>query len=193
VTWDATSYASEYCVFRATSETGPKTTLSGWQSATIFDDYSADVGTTYTYWVRARNVFGESDFSAPDTGWRNPVPSPPVGVTASNGTFIDRVRVTWPPAPAATEYCVYRAVSAPESATTKIVSQSSPPSSPPTDISGWQPATIFDDFTAVPGVTYDYWVKARNAFGESDFSVSVSGWRRAEPSTRVRPAWRRYR
>jgi hypothetical protein len=68
VTWNSSSGASDYEVYRATSATGTKSLLSN-PSVTSFDDTSAAVGTTYYYWVKACNSWGCSDFSTHDTGY----------------------------------------------------------------------------------------------------------------------------
>ena len=68
VTWDSSSGANDYEVYRATSATGTKSML-GNPSSTSFDDTSAAVGTTYYYWLKACNEWGCSDFSTYDTGY----------------------------------------------------------------------------------------------------------------------------
>jgi len=69
VTWNSVSSATSYKVYRATSSGGTKTYL-GSTSSTTYDDYSASVGTTYYYWVKAKNAYGESGYSSYDTGYR---------------------------------------------------------------------------------------------------------------------------
>ena len=87
-------------------------------------------------------------------------PATPTGVAASNGTYDDKVQVTWNSAGGATGYEVWRS----ESATgekTKL---------------GTTTATSWDDGTAVPEKVYWYWIKASNGAGTSSFSASASGY-----------------
>ena len=69
ILWNASSGASTYKVYRSTSSGGSKTYL-GSTSSTTYNDTSASVGTTYYYWVKASNSYGESGFSSYNTGYR---------------------------------------------------------------------------------------------------------------------------
>jgi hypothetical protein len=66
--------------------------------------------------------------------------------SASDGTFTDRVRVTWPEIPGATSYQVYRNVSNAQFGGETIATIDAP-------------ATSFDDMTAAPGQEYYYFVR----------------------------------
>jgi fibronectin type 3 domain-containing protein len=163
VTWNSAPHAVEYAVYRATSASGPKTTLDDWigHDTTYYDDPSAAIGTTYYYWVTATTFCGDSDYSSPDTGYRRgPIPSPPVNVEASDGTYPDKVRVTWSSSSGATYYEVYRATSSSGSR-----AQLGSPS-----------GTAFDDTSGATGRTYHYWVKACNEWGCSDYSAPCTGF-----------------
>ena len=97
-----------------------------------------------------------------------PVPSgPPVptGVSASDGTFSDRVRITWNASAGATGYWVYRNTAA----------------SPPATEIAWVGSPGYDDSTVVPGQTYWYWVRAANAYGWSTYSSFDTGFRATGP------------
>jgi len=71
--WDATSGADVYEVWRAINlvSSGEKPVRIGFLSATSFDDATASSGATYYYWVKARDSWGASKYSVPDTGYRN--------------------------------------------------------------------------------------------------------------------------
>jgi len=87
-------------------------------------------------------------------------PAAPSNVSASDGTDADQVTVTWDPVDGADAYQVYRAED---------------PNGPPEAVSDWISETRFDDADAPTGVVY-YWVKARDACSESDFSDPDSGY-----------------
>jgi hypothetical protein len=165
VTWSSSAGATYYEVHRATSSGGTKSLL-GSPAASPYDDTTAAVGTTYYYWVKACNSWGCSDFSAYDTGYRSGTPpTAPTNVLASDGTYTERVQVTWSSSAGATYYEVHRATS---SGGTKSL-LGSPAASP------------YDDTTAAVGTTYYYWVKACNSWGCSDFSAYDTGYRSDTP------------
>jgi fibronectin type 3 domain-containing protein len=163
VTWDPATHADEYQVYRHTEDDpNASAAICSWQPGTSFDDLTAEPERTYWYWVKARNEYGESDFSDGDSGYLCVLPPAPTSVEASDGTYFDRVAVTWEGAPCAEEFLVYRHT------------EDDPDLSTP--ISEWQIGTSFDDLTAELDQTYWYWVKARNINGESDFSDGDSGY-----------------
>ena len=167
VTWDSVSGADSYKVYRATSPNGAKTHIGSMGTSTYYNDYSASVGTTYYYWVKAVNSCGESQYSADDTGYRAcDVPPTPSGVSASDGTYTDKVRITWDPVSGADSYKVYRATSSGGVKT----------------LIGSPTSTSFDDTSASIGTTYYYWVKAVNSCGESQYSSYDTGYRVAVES-----------
>jgi uncharacterized repeat protein (TIGR01451 family) len=68
ITWNAFSGATSYEVYRAASSGGSKSKI-GITSNTPYDDTSASVGTTYYYWLKAKNTYGTSGYSSSDTGY----------------------------------------------------------------------------------------------------------------------------
>ncbi|NLX22688.1 MAG: hypothetical protein GXY55_13630 [Phycisphaerae bacterium] len=90
------------------------------------------------------------------------IPDAPTGVTASDGTYLDRVAVAWNASTGATGYQVWRATTNNSGSASQLAA--------PT-------VTSYDDTTAVSGTTYYYWVKATNSSGSSGFSISDSGYR----------------
>jgi hypothetical protein len=89
-------------------------------------------------------------------------PPPPLNVQASDGTYDDKVRITWDSVAEATSYEIYRATSSGGS------------KSKLGEISG----TSFDDTSASPGTTYFYWAKACNGSGcSTEYSTYNTGWR----------------
>jgi len=92
----------------------------------------------------------------------------PTSVSASDGDFSDKIRITWQAVAGATGYEIYRATTS-NSTGAQI---------------GQPTSTSFEDFTAAPGVTYWYGVKACNGNGCSGFSVfdpGVRGGQSADP------------
>lgn len=89
-------------------------------------------------------------------------PSAPTGVTATQGTETSCIRVNWTAPNGATEYAVYRA----------LVNNSK-------NAQYLETVTVpkFNDTTAVPGVNYWYFIKAKNSSGTSGFSSpGALGW-----------------
>ena len=93
-------------------------------------------------------------------------PSAPTGVTATQGTEPSCVRVNWTAPSGATEYAVYRAT-ADSNDNAKYL----------------ESVTVlkYSDTSAVPGVDYWYYIKAKNSSGMSGFSTSANGWRKLSP------------
>ncbi len=88
-------------------------------------------------------------------------PAVPTSVSATDGAFEDKIRVTWNASPGATSYEVYRA-DAFAGQKTKIATTAH---------------TIYDDVTALPcGKDYYYWVIAVNASGTSDLFYNDLGF-----------------
>ena len=166
VTWTASPGATSYTIYRATRRWGTKTAL-GTTSDTTYDDTTALAGRIYYYYIKATNAYGTSSFSAYDAGSRSEGTPPPDGtpppatnVRASDGTYMDKVQVTWTASPGATSYTIYRATLRWGTKTTL----------------GTTSDTTYDDTTALAGRIYYYYIKATNAYGTSDFSVYDTGW-----------------
>jgi len=95
--------------------------------------------------------------------WR-PLCPPPTNVSASDGTYLDKVLITWTASPGATGYKIFR--NSQNESFRQI---------------GTAAASPYSDLTAPPGVTQYYWVRAYNGGGDSAFSNGDSGYRRAGP------------
>lgn len=161
VSWTAVSNADGYTIFRGTSSSSASATQIGSDSASPFNDVTATPGTTYYYWVKASNQCGTSGFSASNTGSRKKAPATPTGVAASDG-LSGFVRVSWSTVSGASSYRIYRSLTN-NSADAELIANDS--------------ASPFNDTTAIPFLTYHYWVRATNDCGTSGFSSSNSGWR----------------
>lgn len=160
INWNGSERANNYQVYRAETETGVKTQI-GTPTTNVYTDMATIPGTTYWYWIKACNMTGCSDFSENDTGFALlPIPDIPAGLNATDGSFADRVELTWQGVNQATHYNVYRAGS--PSGTKTLIGTNLTPD--------------FNDVNAVINTTYWYWVKACNSTGCSDFSVGDSGY-----------------
>ena len=99
ITWDDVSDETNYEVYRcATTDAGSCGSAIDPTgiNVTSYDDTGADaLGGVHYYRLKACNVVGCSGFSDADAGNRLYIPPPPANVAASDGTFTDKVRVTW--------------------------------------------------------------------------------------------------
>ncbi|MBI2440095.1 MAG: hypothetical protein HYV35_01865 [Lentisphaerae bacterium] len=166
ISWSASTNATAYSLWRGTANDTNVADFIVQTTNTTYADVSAVTGVVNYYWVKATNGLGASDFSAPDTGWRaapaeDAAPAAPTGVAASDGTFTDKVLITWQPSQNATNYEVWRGTA----------------SNQLSMLSGLVTATNYADTTAVAGTIYYYGVKARSAGGTSALSSIDSGWR----------------
>jgi fibronectin type 3 domain-containing protein len=170
VTWTAVAGATSYEVWRGASNNLLQPTKIGSPTAPSYDDTSAAPGKLYFYWVKAKSAAPlTSQWSASNGGSRNT--AAPKSVAASDGTYTDKVRVTWSAVAGATSYEVWRGPSYNPSSATKIGS--------PTTL-------LYDDTSAVPGTLYFYWVKSRSAAPvTSQWSASDSGSRNTAAPTGV--------
>jgi hypothetical protein len=87
-------------------------------------------------------------------------PTPPTGVSSSDGTYCDRVRVSWVDN-GATSYEIWRYTSDDSGSASWIDDDTASP---------------YDDTSAEAGTIYWYWVKAKNSCGTSGFSNGDSGY-----------------
>jgi len=168
ISWTSSDGAAYYQVYRNTSNSpGDATMLEGKPTSSFFEDNSVVQGEEYFYWVQGCNLAGCSDFSSSDSGYAaNKIltPSVPTNVDASDGMYMDRVRISWESVERAAYYEVYRTDS------------DSPPGSGALPLID-KTLTVLDDFSAAPNTDYYYWVRACNSAGCSDVSNYDLGWR----------------
>jgi hypothetical protein len=101
---------------------------------------------------------------------------PPIGVTASDSLYTDKVRITWVDIQDANGYKIYRNSTNNTGTASQI---------------GTDTASPYDDTTATAGQTYYYWLKATYTGGISGFSSGDSGVRLLveEPNQVYDPNW----
>ncbi len=138
---------------------GPTPASSGWIPTASWSRSGLLVG-DYTWRVKARNAYGESDWSTTCSfSIRPPTPTPPPpdapwGLNPCGGSFnqTDTIHFSW--SGNGTQYLVE--ISGPTPAS-----------------SGWIPTTSWSG-SGFSGGNYTWRVKARNAYGESGWSASCS-------------------
>jgi hypothetical protein len=133
----------------------------GTATAATYSDTTAVAGTLYTYSVTASTAAGNSATSATDTGWRNV--AVPGNVAATDGTYSNKVRVTWSAVTGATGYGVYRQL--PGGAVTLIANVT-----PGTTVA-------YNDSTIPVSVVGTYSVRALTPSGNSAASATNTGFR----------------
>ncbi len=165
ISWNEASGATVYVVYRA-PDSGGMAVFSeiARTSSRYYDDYSAELAKSFLYRVSGWNAFGESSPSNSDRGFRTwPLyPAVPESVSASDGTFTDKVHVSWNPAAAATGYTVYRAPKRDGMVFFTPIGDTN--------------STEFDDIDVEPGQFYTYKITARNYFGEGELSEGDDGY-----------------
>ncbi len=109
VDWADTFGATHYRVSRSTSAGGIKTNVTGWITERYCNDTATLPGVSYYYLVQAASDAEGSNpgtVSAEDRGYRGLLP--PSSVTATRGTYSDKIVVNWSESTGATHYCVFR-------------------------------------------------------------------------------------
>ncbi|MBU0716039.1 MAG: PQQ-binding-like beta-propeller repeat protein, partial [Verrucomicrobia bacterium] len=155
VAWNASDYATNYAVYRNTSNGIP----AGFNylavtNGTNYNDVNSTPFQVYYYWIRATNEYGMSEFSVSTNGYR--LLPPPQAVTASKGDYHTKIIVSWSNESAATSYLIYRNVTN-DSATASNLYETA--------------STNYYDLIIERGIGYYYWVRSKNAYGISaDFS-----------------------
>jgi fibronectin type 3 domain-containing protein len=166
VTWKASAGATGYLIYRSESNNIPADPIAETADTSFIDIFNLAAGKIYNYWIKAKNgtVPGLSAQSAKASGSISNAPVAPTSVTASDGTYFDKIRVTWPKVAGATSYMVFRTVAA-----TTVPDD--------TNLIGKTTALFFDDFgdDIAPHNKYYYWIKAKNNGATTATSRSNEG------------------
>ena len=92
VSWNAVAGASSYEVYRSDNYSSVLATVS----ATTYNDAGATAGTSYKYKIKSVCANSTSAFSSESSNGVKPlVVLPPTGVTASYGTYTDKITINW--------------------------------------------------------------------------------------------------
>jgi murein DD-endopeptidase MepM/ murein hydrolase activator NlpD len=85
-----------YRVYRSTADNGTYDFLTNVGYVTTWDDTSVDQGATYWYKLKGyRSGYLDGPYSTANSGYSSQPLNAPTGLTASDGTFGDRIRVQW--------------------------------------------------------------------------------------------------
>ncbi len=156
VTWDAAAQDVAYLVYSATSQDGSYE-LVGTPYTNTFDHLAAAQNTTYYYKVRSTRDGLFSAYSAADSGY---VLSRPTGIAASDGTYTNKVHVSWNAVLGATSYRVYRSTASDGTYYWQVTTT----------------AISWDDTNVSPNTNYYYKVQASNADATTGFSTYNRGY-----------------
>jgi fibronectin type 3 domain-containing protein len=168
VSWSVGTGATSYTVYRNTvANQNSAVEVANGVTGTSWDDTNVEFSVDYYYWVKSVNAEGESNFSAYDVGSAfNPLAAP-VGVSATDGGFTDRIELSWGVGNYATSYKVFR-------------NTTSNPTGAQEVASGLVDRN-WSDTNVIAGNTYYYWIKSTNSGGDSAFSSPDSGFARLPP------------
>ena len=168
LSWDAVTGATSYTIYRGTADNPTEVLVSG-VSGTSYSDSSAIAGTTYYYRVKAICPLCASDYSASDAGYRRLVAA--TTVSASDGTSVDYINITWTAISGVQAYNLYR---------------SSSVSGPFDLIAEGLTERQYRDVDATPGRRYWYRIRADYGGSLGENSDPDSGYRLLSPPSNVR-------
>jgi len=153
ISWTPSAGATAYDVKRGTT---CGTAVNTWPNVTSpYNDTTATAGTTYNYWVIAKNACGNSANSACATTARLKVPGAPTAVTATPSC--SDISISWTGNAESQSYNVLRGTAC-GTALTSFPGVTSP----------------YSDATAAAGTTYRYWVVGVNGCGNSANSTCAT-------------------
>ncbi|MGO8671501.1 MAG: fibronectin type III domain-containing protein [Capsulimonadaceae bacterium] len=160
LSWNASSTATSYNVYRGTAAGGESTTaVATGITVTTYIDTGLTNGTAYFYKVSAVNASGTSGLSTEVTSTpQASIPTAPTGLTPSAGNA--QVSLTWTSSTGATAYNVYRGTATGGESATAVA----------TGVT----TTSYTDTGLTNGTTYFYKVAAVNTAGTSTLSTEVS-------------------
>jgi|GEM_PF-162543 len=160
ITWNAVTGTTLYQVYRCLDRGNTCGVPIANTTGTRFNDRNGNPGQVYFYRVRACAAGACGMLSVADSGHTAPISDKPTGVIASDGTFADRVLITWNSFAGASLYRVYRCLDRGNTCGTPIANTRS---------------TRFNDRTGNPGQVFFYRVRACAAGACSKFSIADAG------------------
>ncbi len=161
--WDPVERATYYEILRAPAAQGPYTRLDSTGNTSFVDRVGTEnQGKWYWYKVRACNAAGCGPESAPVRGYAGRPPKPE-GLQASQGTYADKIVLSWNEMPGAISYQIFRDPSPQPGCQGLCVLA--------TDVR----ETLYEDNQVRVGMRYRYAIRACNNWGCSELSDVVWG------------------
>jgi uncharacterized protein YxeA len=159
LSWDASTGADGYNIYRCNGTSCTPTTLVHNQSGTSWSDTELSPNTTYRYRITAYNEAGESDYSSIVSCTTQGVP--PETPTGLNCTAVSsfQIDLSWDASTGADGYNIYRCNGTSCTPTTLVHTEST---------------TSWSDTGLTSSTIYRYRITAYNEAGESDYSSIVS-------------------
>jgi len=170
ISWLAVSGASAYEVWTATSNNSAMAVKQG-NDVTGLSAVITGLtnGTNYYVWIKAKNSVGTSGFSPAANGTPQVFAIPPQTPAAPTTVIgINQLTVSWTAVQGAAAYEIWLAT----------VNNSASAVKHGEDITA-STSAILSDLTN--GTTYFIWIKSKNSYGTSNFSLSTSGKPKANP------------
>lgn len=167
------SCASSYLIYRSNTPGGAKTYI-GTTSDSSYSDTTVIPNQIYYYYVKAKNSYGSSGYSSYNQGSAHQAvvaPTAPNNFQATQGTYNDKIKITWDAVSGVDGYLLYRNTTG-----SGYYDQIGWPS-----ISG----TSYDDSTVTPGTTYYYIIKSYKGSTESDVGGPISGYANSSGLTQI--------
>jgi hypothetical protein len=148
LSWTAVPNATDYEVWRnaGASCAGATQAVASTGGLTTYNDTGRSLNTQYSYAIRAKNTCGTSGNGTCATTTTLNVPAAPADVTATPGCSGNSI--SWTNSPTATSHNVLRGTTC-GTVITAFAGVTSP----------------YNDTTAAPGTTYNYWVVGANSCG----------------------------
>lgn len=164
LSWLATTNVNHYEVWRASTNILASATLLDTTTNLTYYDTSVNPGLKRWYWVRVINdAGGDGSFSTSDSGWRF-LPAP-TGLTATSGTYTNRVALSWTGSSGAVTYEIWRGIYTNVSLASRLGTVSAA-------------GTTYDDTSGDAILTYYYWVRSCTP-DMGNYSDYASGYRAA--------------
>jgi len=168
VSWGKVSNATSYEVHYTVGTSSTKITANNNVTSLPYTHSGLQPNTTYTYYIKAKNSAGPSDFSSSAAATTPPDPTPPItklsaptGVKATAGQGM-KIVVSWNPVSGAVSYNVYYEIGS-STGKTKVTNNRSPET------------TSYTHTMLQSGTLYRYYITAIDSYGnESDFSSPAS-------------------
>jgi C1A family cysteine protease len=160
LSWSHAASATSYLLYRNTVNNVLTASLLANEPGLNYTDSAVTPGVNYYYWIRTVGASGTSDYSRVESGSARLLP--PTQISASGGTYLDKVQLGWSGSTGAAGYILYRNQVGNSNTASEIARSAS---------------LSYADTSASPGTEYFYWVKAYSASCTSSFSSGASGYR----------------